>query len=329
MSLRIYIYNKGEEIPELPDRNIFHSKELFLILEKTSGFTPFMFAVYEEDKCLMRLLAYVQRDKSIFSHSLVKRCMVYGAGAFTCDLPNEEKEKIFHAALDQFTRTMSGKAFIIEFRNLENALFGYKSFHDNNFVPVSWLRVRNSLHNENGLEKWMSPSRLREIKKGLRNGATVEQAQSLEEVKAFAHMLKRVYSSHIRKYFPATAFFYHLYEAWQAEGKTRIFIVRYKGKIIGGSVCLYGEENAYLWFSGGIRKTYAPQYPGALCVWEALTDAKERGYRHFEFMDAGLPFKKHGYRDFILRFGGKQSSTRRWFRFRWKWLNKLFIILYS
>src|SRR5574344_2048345 len=123
MSLRIYIYNKGEEIPELPDRNIFHSKELFLILEKTSGFTPFMFAVYEEDKCLMRLLAYVQRDKSIFSHSLVKRCMVYGAGAFTCELSNEEKEKIFHAALDQFTRTMSGKAFIIEFRNLENALF--------------------------------------------------------------------------------------------------------------------------------------------------------------------------------------------------------------
>ena len=50
----------------------------------------------------------------------------------------------------------------------------------------------------------------------------------------------------------------------------------------------------------------------------------EEGYEHFEFMDAGLPFKKHGYREFILRFGGKQSSTRRWFRFRWKWLNNLY-----
>ena len=49
---------------------------------------------------------------------------------------------------------------------------------------------------------------------------------------------------------------------------------------------------------------------------------------HLEFMDAGLPFKKHGYRDFILRFGGKQSSTRRWFRFSWKWLNKLLCKFY-
>ena len=65
-------------------------------------------------------------------------------------------------------------------------------------------------------------------------------------------------------------------------------------------------------------------YPGVLAVWAALTYAREEGYEHFEFMDAGLPFKKHGYREFILRFGGKQSSTRRWFRFRWKWLNNLY-----
>lgn len=72
-----------------------------------------------------------------------------------------------------------------------------------------------------------------------------------------------------------------------------------------------------------MRKTYA-FYIGVLAVWAALTYAREEGYEHFEFMDAGLPFKKHGYREFILRFGGKQSSTRRWFRFRWKWLNNLY-----
>ena len=53
-----------------------------------------------------------------------------------------------------------------------------------------------------------------------------------------------------------------------------------------------------------------------------------KGYEHFEFMDAGLPFKKFGYRDFILGFGGKQMSTRRWFRFRWTWLNKIVCWLY-
>ncbi len=101
-------------------------------------------------------------------------------------------------------------------------------------------------------------------------------------------------------------------------------MVKYKDKIIGGSVCVFSNGNAYLWFSGGMRKTYAFLYPGVLAVWAALTYAREEGYEHFEFMDAGLPFKKHGYREFILRFGGKQSSTRRWFRFRWKWLNNLY-----
>ena len=75
------------------------------------------------------------------------------------------------------------------------------------------------------------------------------------------------------------------------------------------SICIYSEDNAYLWFSGGMRKTYALQYPGILAVWHALTDAKKRGYRHLEFMDVGLPFRKHGYRDFVLRFGGKQPYS--------------------
>ena len=56
---------------------------------------------------------------------------------------------------------------------------------------------------------------------------------------------------------------------------------------------------------------------------------KQRGYRHLEFMDVGLPFRKHGYREFVLRFGGKQSSTRRWFRFRWNWLNRVLIKMYE
>lgn len=117
---------------------------------------------------------------------------------------------------------------------------------------------------------------------------------------------------------------------WQRPDKemAKIFLVKYKDKIIGGSVCVFSNGNAYLWFSGGMRKTYAFLYPGVLAVWAALTYAREEGYEHFEFMDAGLPFKKHGYREFILRFGGKQSSTRRWFRFRWKWLNNLLCRMY-
>ena len=216
---------------------------------------------------------------------------------------------------------------IKEFRNLENPLFGYKAFRKNNYFAINWLRVRNSLHSKAPYER-LSMSRRRQINKALRNGAIMEIADNEKDIQDFSRMLKKAYSSQIRKHFPDIGFFRLL--AWQNPEKelAKVFLVKYKGKIIGGSICLFSKESAYLWFSGGMRKTYAFLYPGILSVWAPITYAYEKGYAHLEFMDAGLPFKKHGYRDFILRFGGKQSSTRRWFRFSWKWLNKLLCKFY-
>lgn len=102
-------------------------------------------------------------------------------------------------------------------------------------------------------------------------------------------MLHHVYSSKIRRHFPSRVFFLRMEEEMMKGEQSKIFIVTYKDKIIGGSACIYSEDSAYLWFSGGMRKTYALQYPGILAVWYALFDAKQRGYRHLEFMDVGLP----------------------------------------
>ena len=179
------------------------------------------------------------------------------------------------------------------------------------------------------VSKRFSPSRMRQIRKGLKNGAEVRETHDPAEIQAFARMLHRVYSFKVRRHFPSMRFFREM-EHWLTEGEhSRIFIVTYHGRIIGGSACIYSGTNAYLWFSGGMRKTYARQYPGILAVWYALVDAKQRGYRHLEFMDVGLPVHKHGYREFVKRFGGRQISTRRWFRLRWQWLNKLLNWLYG
>ena len=218
--------------------------------------------------------------------------------------------------------------FIIEFRNLGNALWGYKYFRENDYFPINWLRVRNSLHSQKTAVERFSPSRLRQIKKALKNGATVEEAHTPKEIREFAKLLHKFYAGHIRKHFPNMEFFFQMEKFLIQKQEAKIFIVRYKGKVIGGSTCIYSNNNAYLWFSGGMRKRYAKQYPGVLAIWAALKDAFDQGYGHLEFVDVGLPFKKHGYREFVLRFGGKQSSTRRWFHFRWHWLNKLFTKIY-
>lgn len=326
MPLKLTTYYRGNEIPELPGNNTFHSKELFQIYEATPGYSPLLIVATNNGKPVAKLLAAIRKSSPWLPSSIFKQCIVYGTGEFLDDADN--KEEVFGEMLEHLTQEASRTSFLIEFRNLDNSMFGYKYFRANKYFPVNWLRVRNSLHSANQTEERFSPSRIRQIKKGLKNGARVEEAHSVEDIQAFSRMLHKIYSSRIRRHFPDTIFFSHV-DTLLARGKQeKIFIVKFKDKVIGGSVCIYSNENAYLWFSGGMRKTYALQYPGILAVWMSLKDAHERGYRHMEFMDVGLPFRKHGYRDFVLRFGGKQSSTRRWFRFNWQWLNNLLIKIY-
>ena len=332
MPLKLTTYYRGKDIPDLPGTNTFHSKELFQIYESTPGYTPLLIVATEEGRPVARLLAAIRKTKKWLPSSLVKQCVVYGAGEFLdTSLPasKEKEEEIFGEMLEHLTQEASRTCILIEFRNLDNSMFGYRFFRKNDFFPVNWLRVRNSLHSTQKAEDRFSPSRIRQIKKGLKNGAQVREARTKEEILCFAQMLRHVYSSKIRRHFPSIKFFQHLENQLTKGQQSKIFIVTYKEKIIGGSACIYSDDSAYLWFSGGMRKTYALQYPGILAVWKALDDAKQRGYRHLEFMDVGLPFRKHGYREFVLRFGGKQSSTRRWFRFRWNWLNRVLIKMYE
>lgn len=327
MPLKLTTYYRGSQVPELPGTNTFHSTELFRIYEATPGYTPLLIVASEGGTVVAKLLAAIRKSVRMFPPSIIKRCEVYGTGEYFDE--TIDKESVFGDMLQRLTDEALREAFLIEFRNLDNSLSGYKVFRKNRYFAINWLRVRNSLHNVERAEVRFSPSRIRQIKKGLRNGAHVKEAHTPEEIRAFAKMLHHNYSAKIRRHFPSMDFFLQLERLMTQNRKSRIFIVTYKDKVIGGSACIYSDDNAYLWFSGGMRKTYALQYPGILAVWQALRDAKERGYRHLEFMDVGLPFRKHGYRDFVLRFGGKQISTRRWFRFRWEWLNRMLIKIYE
>lgn len=326
MAVRLTIYRNGSVIPELPGHTLEHSTELFHVYEQTRGYSPYLIVAYEGERPVAKLLAVVRRGVRIFPPSIIKRCEVYRCGEYFDTSLN--KENLFGEMLEYLTREVLHQAFLIEFRNLEQPLFGYKYFRKNNYFPVSWLRVYNSLHNlppQDRLESF----RKRQINKAIKRGVTVKQVETEEELKDFLNMLKKAYTSKIRKHFPDINFFRLLSKKYPNKEISQIFLVKYKEKIIGGSFCMYSNNNAYLWFSGGMRKTYAWLYPGVMAVWGALVHAYENKYEHFEFMDAGLPFKKFGYRDFILSFGGKQVSTRRWFRFRWTWLNQLMSWLYK
>ena len=252
MPLKLTTYYHGKDIPELPGKNAFHSKELFQIYEATPGYTPLLIVATEDGRPMARLLAAIRKAKKWLPSSLVKHCVVYSEGEFLDESLSTNKEKaeeVFGDMLEHLTQEASRSCVLIEFRNLNNSMFGYRVFRANDYFPVNWLRVRNSLHSMKKTEDRFSPSRIRQIKKGLKNGAKVEEAHTVEEIHDFSRMLHKVYSSRIRRYFPANDFFRHMNNMLIKGQQAKIFVVKYKEKIIGGSVCIYSGDDAYLWFS--------------------------------------------------------------------------------
>jgi hypothetical protein len=336
MAYQLVTYSKSTELPPLPGQNLFHSVELFKVYEQTAGTTPYIIGVEEVPEKeeaeataaqpIVRacLLAVLYPMVSWLPLSRWNRCDIYGQGDY---LPGENQEELFGLMLQQLMKTLGSRYFMVSFRSMEQALFGYRHFRACDFFPVNWLRIHNSLHSKSPWER-LSTSRKRQIRRALESGVTLQVAENEEEIMAFARMLRLNYSSRMRKHFPGFDFFQLLVNQNRKKELGRVFVVRYREHIIGGALCLFSPLDGYLWFSGGLQKRYPRQSPGVMAVWAALQYAYEHGYRHMEYLDVGLPFRKHGYRDFILRFGGAQSGTRRWFHFRWNWLNRLLTKLF-
>lgn len=319
-SIQLMTYRRESTLPPLPGHSLSNSSALFHVYEQTPGYTPILIVASIQGKPVARLLAVIRRSTRIFPPSFIKRCELFGTGEYFD--PSLSQDELFGIMLEHLTHEALQECFLIEVRNLPSSLFGYKYFRKNEYFPIHWLRIYNSLHSlppEERLESF----RRRQISRALRQGVELKVAETEEENKRFLRMLRRNYFSKVRKHFPDLRLFHLLSQNYPDMETAKVFLVKYKGKIIGGSFCMYSDGHAYLCFSGGLRKTYARLHPGVLAVWAAIEYAHQQGYHHFEFVDAGLPFRKLGYRNFILSFGGKQVSTRRWFRFRWTWLNKI------
>ena len=225
--------------------------------------------------------------------------------------------------LQMLAEKLGPKVFYMEVSHLSQKMLGYKLFRENRFFPVRWMSIHNSLHSR-APEERISERKLRRINQAYERGIITDEVQSDADFEAFMRLLRHHNWLKPKRYIPHENFFQGL----RAHGYGRLFVTRYHDHIIGCSACVYSEGQAYLWYAAYRRKTYAFLHPKELTIWHAIKDAHSRGYEHIYFMDVGLPFRKNAFREFILRFGGKPVSTYRWFRFRWKWLNKLLSWLY-
>ena len=118
MPLKLTTYYHGKDIPELPGKNTFHSKELFLIYEATPGYTPLLIVATEDGRPVARLLAAIRKAKKWLPSSLVKHCVVYSEGEFLDESLSTNKEKaeeVFGDMLEHLTQEASRSCSVIGF----------------------------------------------------------------------------------------------------------------------------------------------------------------------------------------------------------------------
>ena len=337
--LKVNIYTKGDRIPEMGVR-FFHSAELFHLCEKTPRLRPYMVVVVEEvpappsqsqkeglptkpagTKVVAHMLAMLRYRTSWFPPYWYMHCRVYGEGEGS---PKPPTEKLFGMMLDALMRRLPRWVLYVEVSDLSGKMFGYRQFRQQNFFPVHWMSVHNSLHSH-APEERINERMKQRIIHATERGAQTKEVETEEEFCQFMKLLKSHHWFKPKRYIPDEKLFRGMMQSQNA----RLFITKHKEKVIGCCACTYSGSDAYLWYSAFRRKSYARLHPDIVTVWHAITHAYEHRYEHIRFMDVGLPFRRNPYREFILSFGGKPVSTYRWFKCNIRWVNSLLSWIYK
>ena len=293
-------------MPHLLEGDFFHSLELFQILEKTPGITPFMAVATQENKVVGQMLVILYHRKSLFPPYLYTHAHAYGEGLYALDA---EQNAIFPLLLRSITIHLHKRlCFYIEFSRMSKKMLGYREFRKLGYVPIAWQEIHNSLHSKLPQER-LSDKQIAMIEKMKKKGISCREATSPEDIHRYHQLLKNYYRLKLRRFVPDETFFQKL----STSSNARNVIITYKDKVIGGYTCIYNQGNAFLWFSAFKRKTYIHLHPNTMTIWQALSDAQEQDAQHLHFMDAGLPLKSNLYREFILGFevttmGGRKST---------------------
>lgn len=318
----VNIYTESDKLPALMSGNFFHSRELFEIVEKSPGSSPYMIVALDgEQHVVAQLLVIVQRRGHLFPPYLYTHAHVFGEGEYTSGI---QVEPVFSQMIEAATRRLGRSLCLyIEFSGLKKKMLGYKSFRKLGYFPIPWQEVYNSLHS-------MPPEqRLTEKTKRRLNGIAGKGVETHEadeeELRQFHKLLKHHYRLKLRRYIPSIEFF----EGLQTSKNAIVMVTTFKNRVIGGSVCVNTESNSYLWFLASRRKSYALLRPEYATVWHAIKYAYECHCRHFCFMDAGLTWHKNKYRSFVLGFGGKPVAKYRWFKFHSRLVNRILGWFYS
>jgi hypothetical protein len=278
--------------------SFFQTPECYNFYASLSFLKPFLYGVSENDKLVGVMCGYIIADGNIAKQFFSRRAIVPGGLLLDAGISSNALQNM----LKEATGKLGNKAIYLEIRNyndystfrpaIEGAGFAYNE-HLNFHIATPDV--------ESALMK-LNTTKRRDVKLSRKVGAEWSETADPEDVKAYYEVLRDLYSVKVKTPLFPLEFFEKLVQL--ENGK--LFVIKYQGKVIGGSTCVALPGGAlYEWFVCGLDGQIKNVYPSTIATYAAIEYAASNTYPRFDMMGAGKPDEGYGVRDFKSKFGGE------------------------
>ena len=277
----------------------FQTPEAYEFYASVSEMIPFVTAVENNGKLRAVCVGYTTKETNAIKQYLTCRAIIIGGPLLVDDATDEEVATLLKAVTNAFTPyTLHPTPIYIESRNFHDYSKWRNIFEQCGFA----YQPHYDIHVHCNAAHIMSEQRRRQLKKAIKNGAEICEAQSEQEIRDWYQILHQLYRTKVRTPLFSEEFFLEFHR--NKVGK--YLLVKHEGKIIGGMMCPILEGKAiYEWYVCGADEEYKELYPSVVATHAAIEYAKTNRLPLFDFMGAGNPDEAYGVRDFKMEFGGE------------------------
>ncbi len=296
--------------------DIFQSDSFYDFLKGTGLLEPFRFSIFRKDREIGRIQGYTQKDGGFLKRYLSRRAIINGGPYFDEDITSEE----IGALLRTCYSSLRNHVIYIESRNFRDYSI-YKSVFEGvgfQYKPHYDFIINTS--DPDLVDSRMGKSRKRDVKTSLKNGASIVEDPSIDDLSAFYSILRDLYRRKVKTPLFPESFFLRL---WKSPF-SKFILVRYQERIVGGTLCVYDDETVYEWFACGEDGIYKNVFPSTVATYYGIQFAVNNGFKRFDMMGAGSPGDGgYGVREFKAKFGGELVEYG---RFRYVANKPLFVL---
>ncbi len=302
-----------------PNGTVFQSNSMYQLFQDTKKFRPVIIAVMDNNKLRGILLAVIIKEYSSPIGFITSRTVIYGGPLIDSSVNNFNE--VLDSMLKELIHQVKNKSIFIQFRNFFDWEKHKQVFTNNGFNYLERLNLLVDTSSDDIIRNRMSNSKLRQVKKALKQGAEIIHPESIEQVNEFYDILYYLYKYKIKKPLPDRSFFENFYEQTKKSKLGVILLIKYNNEIVGGIVSpVLKGKIIYEWYICGLDREFKNIYPSVLATWAAIDYAAKNGIQTFDFMGVGIPDRDYGVREFKKKFGGEMVNFGRFGRVNNKFL---------